>query len=117
MYFDTGRSEIRPITYPILEVIGRAIAFLQESMEIFIMVEGHTDNVPITGRYMDNWALSNARAASVLRHLTYYLDVIAPERISAVGFGEYRPVATNDTAEGRQLNRRVVIRITQAGQP
>ncbi len=68
-------------------------------------IEGHTDNVPIkSARYPSNWELSTARALAVL-HLQTEMGV-APENISAAGFGEFRPKADNKTEEGRRLNRR-----------
>jgi chemotaxis protein MotB len=79
-----------------------------------ILIEGHTDNVPIApqfqNRFRSNWELSSARANSVLHYVRKAFNV-APSRIGAVGYGEYRPIATNDTPEGRKLNRRVVITI------
>ena len=72
-----------------------------------IRVEGHTDNVPIaTPLYPSNWELSSARATTVGRYLAEHSD-IAPQRIIAAGYGEFRPVAPNDTREGRARNRRV----------
>jgi chemotaxis protein MotB len=73
------------------------------------MIEGHTDNVPIkTNLFKDNWDLSTARATSILRILTidYSFD---PLRITASGRGQFHPVTTNDTAEGRASNRRTEI--------
>jgi chemotaxis protein MotB len=77
-----------------------------------IMVEGHTDNVPIGAnikdRYQSNWELSSGRACSVLRYM-YWKHKMDPMQLSAVGYGEYRPIADNDTDEGRAKNRRVTI--------
>jgi chemotaxis protein MotB len=73
------------------------------------MIEGHTDNVPIkTQQFKDNWDLSTARATSILRILTkdYGFD---PNRITASGRGEFHPVKTNETIEGRASNRRTEI--------
>lgn len=73
-----------------------------------IHVQGFTDNVPIsTSVFPSNWELSAARAASVVQLFTR--SGIDPERMAAIGFGEYRPKGSNDTAEGRQQNRRVVL--------
>ena len=72
-------------------------------------VEGHTDNIPIqTARFPSNWELSVARAVNVVK---YFAEVsnIDPQRLSAVGYGESRPVAANDTASNRVKNRRVEI--------
>jgi chemotaxis protein MotB len=107
VYFDSGRDTIRQETFPILEVIGSAIGGLSG---VNVSVEGHTDDVPIgTAQFPDNWALSTARATNILRHFVYQLQVIEPDRIQAVGHGEYRPLQSNATAEGRQANRRVEI--------
>jgi len=73
-------------------------------------VEGHTDNLPIhTERFHSNWELSAARAISVIKYL--HQNGIPQERLSALGYGEYRPVAPNDTPEHRSLNRRIEILI------
>ena len=71
-----------------------------------VRVEGHTDNTPIhTAQFPSNWELSTSRATHVLQYL---IDAkISPQRMSAVGYGEYRPVGSNDVAEGRAANRRV----------
>ena len=77
-----------------------------------IQVEGFTDNMPIrTPLYPTNWELSVARAASIVRMLA--LDGVAPERLAAVGYGEFQPVASNATAEGRAKNRRVALIISR----
>ncbi len=84
-----------------------------ESQQVDVQVGGHTDSVPIsTARFEDNWALSSARALSVV-------DILAnagvpDQRLSAVAYGETRPVADNATEDGRRANRRVVIRISAA---
>ena len=113
VYFDSGQATIRPETFPILDIIGSAIATLADALPAaHVSIEGHTDSVPIhTAQFQDNWALSTARATNILRYFVYTIGVIEPYRIQAVGHGEYRPVATNLTPEGRQANRRVVIRI------
>ena len=75
-----------------------------------ILIEGHTDNVPIAqkdlGTFKTNWELSAARSISVLHYVSKHANA-NPARLGAVGYGEFRPVASNDTEEGRQLNRRV----------
>lgn len=77
-----------------------------------IHVEGFTDNLPInTANYPTNWELSAARAGSVVRMLAG--DGVAPERLAAVGYGEFQPVADNATAEGRARNRRVVLVVSR----
>lgn len=84
------------------------IATLLKRSDYDIAVEGHTDNVPIsTLRFPSNWELSAARAARVLRYL--YARGVAADRMRAVGYADTRPVASNDTPEGRAANRRVSI--------
>lgn len=77
-----------------------------------VQVEGFTDNVPISNeRFNNNWELSSARAAAVVNLLE--AQGIAPNRLSAVGYGEHRPVADNATSDGRAENRRVVLMISR----
>ena len=72
-----------------------------------IRIEGHTDNVPIhNSRFASNWDLSTARATTTVRLLIQDYD-FRPERLAASGYAEYRPIATNNSAEGRAMNRRV----------
>jgi len=77
-----------------------------------ILIEGHTDNDPIAEKFIDkyktNWELSSVRALAVLHHVSKHADVHL-SRLGAVGYGEYRPVSSNDTPEGMQANRRVEI--------
>jgi flagellar motor protein MotB len=74
-----------------------------------IRVEGHTDNTPIeTAQYPSNWELSSARALAIVQHLVHQSS-LTPQRLSAVGYGEHRPVADNSTIEGKRKNRRVDI--------
>ena len=75
------------------------------------MIEGYTDDVPMaSGVYDTNWELSTARAVSVVRYLVEE-ENIDPNRLSAVGYGEYRPIVPNDSVENRAKNRRVNILI------
>jgi chemotaxis protein MotB len=105
--FDSGKAKIKPEAYPALDKVAKV---LKENVpNLNVGIEGHTDNQPIKfSGWKSNWELSTARALSVLHYLT---DVkgIEPERVSAIGYGEYRPVASNKTKEGRHLNRRVEI--------
>lgn len=105
--FDSGKAKIKPAVYPTLDKVARV---LQENVpELNIGIEGHTDNQPIRfSGWKSNWELSTARALSVLHYLVGEQG-ISPERVSAIGYGEYHPVASNDTREGRQLNRRVEV--------
>lgn len=76
-----------------------------------LVIEGYTDDVPMSSpRFPTNWELSTARAVSVVRHLTE-VENVDPERLSAVGYGEYRPIVANDSVENRTSNRRVNILI------
>jgi len=76
-----------------------------------VIVEGHTDNVPMKhGQYADNLALSQARAEAVVKFFVDLFD-LKPSIFTAVGKGDSQPIATNDTPEGRKLNRRVTLRI------
>ena len=89
-------------------------AILQEHPQLAIHVIGHTDNVPIRptaqSRFASNWELSAARALAAVHFLTERAGV-DPRRVGAMGYGEYRPVADNATAEGRAKNRRIAITI------
>ena len=77
-----------------------------------IQVEGFTDNIPIKSvKYPTNWELSTARASAIVKYLAS--KGVAPERLSAVGYGEYQPVAANDTDQGRAQNRRVTIMVAK----
>jgi len=107
LLFDSGKSKIRSEAYPLLNKVS---GILRDNMLQFnVGIEGHTDNVPIrVSGWKSNWELSTSRALSVLHYLVNDQG-IAPERLSAIGYGEYRPVASNETAEGRKQNRRVEI--------
>ncbi|HHV11312.1 MAG TPA: OmpA family protein [Clostridiales bacterium] len=103
--FDSGKAEIKAGNDETLSKLADVI----NSLDNYIRVEGHTDNVPIhTAVYPSNWELSTARAASVVRLFVEKCGV-SPEKIVAVGYGEYKPVADNSTAEGRAKNRRIDI--------
>lgn len=105
--FDSGKAKIRSQAYPALDKVARVLKEEVPNMEIGI--EGHTDNQPIKfSGWKSNWELSSARAMSVLHYLVDERSIL-PERVSAIGAGEFKPIASNDTAEGRQLNRRVEI--------
>ena len=105
--FDSGKAKIRQEASSILDKVA---GVLKENVpQLNVGIEGHTDNQPIRfSGWKSNWELSTARALSVLHYLVDEKG-ISPERVSAIGYGEYSPVATNDTKEGHQLNRRVEI--------
>jgi len=100
--FDTGKWDIKTEYYPILNEV---VAILQKNKNIQVVVEGHTDNV---GSAKFNQGLSEKRAASVMKFLIS--SGISGSRLSSRGYGFSRPAASNDTAEGRRLNRRVQLR-------
>lgn len=102
--FDSGKAEIIKTALPVLNDLAKVLLGFGNPLR----VEGFTDNQPIaTSVYPSNWELSAARAASVVHQLQKQL--VNGERMTAVGYGENRPIAENLTAEGRQLNRRVVV--------
>jgi chemotaxis protein MotB len=102
--FDTGQAVIKPYAQ---QLLAGLIPFFQ-TVPNPIVIEGHTDDQPIhTAQYPTNWELSSARAIGVVRFLVDH--GVAPQRLSGVGYGEYHPVAPNDTPEHRQMNRRVNI--------
>jgi len=101
--FGLGVAEISPEGVILLRKIGE---FMGKS-SLSLRVEGHTDNLPIqTEKYPSNWELSTARAVNVVRYLMEAYK-IAPERLTAAGYGEFRPLLPNDTPEHRAKNRRV----------
>lgn len=102
-FFQSGSAEPRAGTIGTLSQIARSLGQTPYNVRI----EGHTDNVPIhTARFASNWELSTARATGIAR-LFIQLHTIAPSHISAAGYAQYHPVASNATAEGRAMNRRV----------
>lgn len=107
LLFDSGKAKIRQEAHSLLDKVA---SVLKDNMADFnIGVEGYTDNQPIKhSGWKSNWELSTARALSVLHYMVSKED-ISPDRLSAIGYGEYRPLASNDTREGRQINRRVEI--------
>lgn len=107
LIFDSGKAKIRPEALPLLDKVSEV---LKDNMAQFnVGIEGHTDNTPIKhSGWKSNWELSTARALSVVHYLVKDQG-ISPERLSAIGYGEYRPVTTNETRDGRMQNRRVEI--------
>ena len=94
-------------------ILSDISADIPEGVDWIVRVDGHTDNVPISGgTFADNWELSQARALSVVRFLTDNLGFPA-RRLAATGFGEYRPVDPADTPEARARNRRIELKITE----
>ena len=106
--FASGSANLTPEAITIME----RIAGVNKDSGSEITVSGHTDNVPLIfgSQYRDNWDLAAARSASVVQSLSKD-DVITPERLEAISYGESRPVDSNDTATGRAKNRRIEIEI------
>lgn len=104
-----GQGEIAKVAGILRNVIGD----IPEGIEWVLQVDGHTDNVPVIegARFADNWALSQARALSVVRYLTTSLG-FPPERLSANGYGEFQPVNPDDTPAARAQNRRIELKLT-----
>ena len=112
LLFDFGKSDINPTGFAFL----KRIAVLIHKVPYPVRVEGHTDNVSIhTKRFASNWELSISRAVNVVKFLA---DVgnINPQRLSAVGYGESRPIAANDSPANRAKNRRVEIVLVMEGE-
>ncbi len=109
--FDSGKASLKPSGVAVLEKIGKT---LQKFRDRRIQVEGHTDSRPLgwelRDKYPTNWELSGARAAIVVRYLIDDVGIEAT-RLSAVGYASYQPVASNDSPEGQQENRRVEIAV------
>ena len=129
-FFDINSADISPELRPLLDHIGNtlrhsrligaiddpqlhdfaeALARAKQALNVEIRVEGHTDNWPIRGgKYASNWELSSARALEVVRYLSN-ISGIHEGKFSALGYGEFRPITTNETPAGRSKNRRVEI--------
>lgn len=105
LLFPSGSAVVNPKGK---EALAKLAEVLNVNPEITVDIEGHTDSIPIRGKYQDNWDLSLARAASIVRILTIDYKV-APERVIASGHSQFEPVQTNSTAEGRAQNRRTDI--------
>lgn len=105
LLFPSGSAVVNPKGKTALQTLAQV---LNVNPDINVVVEGHTDSVPIRGRYEDNWALSVARSTAIVRLLTESYNV-DPTRVTASGKSKYEPVDSNTTAEGRQRNRRTEI--------
>lgn len=107
--FDSGEAALLPVGLQIVDGIVDAL----KQADRPISIEGHTDSRPVGGRYASNWELSTARATTVLRYLVEQRG-FASEMVSASGYGETKPIATNDTSQGQSRNRRVEIVVLSA---
>ncbi len=106
VFFESGSATIKPEALPIIGKIAGAISSLSNQQ---IRIEGHTDSTPIsTSRYKSNWELSLDRSANIMKIFLANYD-FSPLNISIAGFGQYRPLASNDSEAGRKRNRRVDI--------
>lgn len=105
LLFKTASAKVDPKG---VEALGKLAEVLNGHPDIDIMIEGHTDTVPISKKYDDNWDLSVNRAISIARILQYDYHV-DPKRLISSGRAEYYPVETNNTVEGRARNRRTEI--------
>jgi len=104
--FESGSADLSPQLHGVLRDIAEIINDAPTSL---IRVEGHTDNVPIrSARFPSNWELSSARALNIVRFMAH-TGGVDPSRMSAIGYGEYRPVVPNTTPENRRTNRRIEI--------
>ncbi len=105
--FDSGKADLKESSIKALDTITTLV----NSMENDILVEGHTDNVPIhNSQFASNWELSTERAVSVVRYFVGEKGV-APTRFSVKGYGEFKPLVDNSTPENRAINRRVDVLI------
>lgn len=115
--FDIGSADLSPAgeaeIAKVAAILRNISSDIPEGIDWIIRVDGHTDDSPISGgSFADNWELSQARALSVVRFMTSQQG-IAPQRLSANGFGEYQPVNPADTAEARAQNRRIELKLTE----
>jgi chemotaxis protein MotB len=116
--FEPGSADLAPEGQAqiagVVATLSEVAAEIPPEIDWIIRVDGHTDNVPLsgTGQFADNWALSQGRALSVVR---YMQDVLGfpPNRMAATGFGEYQPVALGDSPEARAQNRRIELKLTE----
>lgn len=110
--FTEGQARLDPEAAQAMQAVARVLA----ATSFPIVIEGHTDNRPIsTPQFPSNWELSAVRATTVLRQ--FVAGGVSPDRLTAIGYGDQRPAAANDSAQGRARNRRVTIQIEAAIPP
>ncbi|AZS13119.1 flagellar motor protein MotB [Paenibacillus lutimineralis] len=106
--FPSGEAEVKPDARKLAEAISD---MLEQFPDYEVIVSGHTDNIPISNKeYPSNWDLSSARALNFMKILMLNTQ-LDPQKFSAIGYGEYHPVSTNESAVGRAQNRRVEVSI------
>ncbi len=106
---ENGKQEIAKVA----RILSNVLDDIPDTIDWVIRVDGHTDNVPISGgKFADNWELSQARALSVVRYMIDHLGM-PPARLSANGFGEFQPINSADTPEARAQNRRIELKFTE----
>lgn len=110
LLFESGKSDVKPGALPLLEALAEVMVDAGDGVKE-VRVEGHSDNVPLrTAQVSSNWELSSLRSVTVVRVLTE-LNQVQPEKVAAVGYGEFRPVTDNLTPETRAKNRRVELNV------
>lgn len=109
--FPSGSADLVPESQRIGPIVAGLLAAVPER----VLISGHTDTDPIsTAEFPSNWELSSVRAMTFMKYLLSINSDLNPARFSAIGYGEYRPIAPNDTAENKQQNRRVEILIARS---
>ncbi|MBQ7454706.1 MAG: OmpA family protein [Selenomonadaceae bacterium] len=109
--FPSGSADLVPESQRIGPIVAGLLAEVPER----VLISGHTDTDPInTAQFPSNWELSSARALTFMKYLLSINGNLNPARFSAIGYGEYRPIAMNDTAENKQQNRRVEVLIARS---
>jgi chemotaxis protein MotB len=113
--FDFAKAEIKPESEVLLDKVAEILNELPNE----VVIEGHTDNIPVkpNSEFESNWDLSTKRSISVLEYFIESAGVGPPERLSASGYGEYRPVVANNSEENRAQNRRVDIVLLVSDDP
>lgn len=116
--FNPGSADLAPEGQNqiagVVSILNEIKDQIPQGIDWIIRVDGHTDNIPLsgTGKFADNWELSQARALSVVRYMQQSLG-FPPDRLAATGFGEYRPVAQGDSESARAQNRRIELKLTE----
>jgi chemotaxis protein MotB len=116
--FQQGAADLAPEGQAqiaqVVQTLQRVVPDIPAGLNWIIRVDGHTDDVPLsgTGDFYDNWELSQARALSVVRYMTDVLG-FAPDRLAAAGFGQYQPVVVGNSPEARAQNRRIELKLTE----